>query len=300
MIRITRSEADAPAAWLEKARAEREAAIAAYRAALQGRRASRKKGAALAVEFKFSAYRDEQLRDALNRAYGFKCAYCESHFGATQPVAVEHYRPKNAVMEDDRLLQPGYYWLAATWDNLLPSCTDCNSPRRQVEDGGQSRVRGKGNYFPLVPGTKRARSPGGEAREAPLLLHPEEDAVEVHLEFLAESERLGIVRAALVSGGPSARGEASIEVYALDRPRLVVERQNAAKRLLSHLRNTRNSLRRHREDPANEELREEYELNLQDLREMIATDKPHTGMLRAILRKEFPDQGAVLEALARA
>ena len=85
-------------------------------------------------------------------------------------MAVEHYRPKGEVLEGNLRLRPGYYWLAATWDNLLPSCTDCNSPRRQEESGGTVRVRGKGKYFPLAKGSRRAKSPGAESRENPLLL----------------------------------------------------------------------------------------------------------------------------------
>jgi hypothetical protein len=61
--------------------------------------------------------------------------------------------------------------------------------------------------------------------------------------FLVERDRLGVIRAALIGGSSSPKGEASIEVYALDRPQLVISRQSAAKRLVSHLRNTRLSLR---------------------------------------------------------
>ena len=47
---------------------------------------------------------------------------------------MEHYRPK-ARVSTEQGDKPGYYWLAARWENLLPSCTDCNSPRKQVMAG---------------------------------------------------------------------------------------------------------------------------------------------------------------------
>ena len=52
----------------------------------------------------------------------------------------------------------GYYWLAATWPNLLLSCADCNRPRTQDDCDGNARVIGKANFFPLVDETKRANA----------------------------------------------------------------------------------------------------------------------------------------------
>jgi hypothetical protein len=43
--------------------------------------------------FAFGAYKLGPVKDALNATFGFKCAYCESFFGATQPLDVEHFRP---------------------------------------------------------------------------------------------------------------------------------------------------------------------------------------------------------------
>src|SRR5688572_13150422 len=127
MIRIDRPAAAAPAAWKLKADQETRDAITAFGAAIKRMKASRKKNATLNCSFEFKAYGDELLRNALNQHYGYKCAYCETFYGASQPVAVEHYRPKGEVIDGDERVRPGYYWLAANWENLLPSCTDCNS-----------------------------------------------------------------------------------------------------------------------------------------------------------------------------
>ena len=288
MIRVRRPQALAPSDWTRKAVAERKAAIAAYRVAAAAFRKSRKKGKRLEFMFPFAIYGDVLLRDALNAVYGYKCAYCESYFGGTQPVAVEHYRPKGEVIEGSVRLKPGYYWLAATWKNLLPSCTDCNSPRRQVTQDGKKVVRGKGNFFPLAAGSRRARAPGQEKREKPLLLHPELDQPGKHLDFPTDRERAGIVRPMLQRGRPSPKGEASIDVYALDRPQLVRARKNFADRLLSHLRNTRNSERRFRANPGDSDLEQEYRENIADLVKFLAPDQPYSAMARQIAKAELP------------
>ncbi len=286
MIRVSRPVALAPAAWLTKAQAETAQAIDAYKAAVAAFRKMKARDKKLAFKFKFVVYGDDVLRDALNQVYGFKCAYCESYF-AGQPVAVEHYRPKGAV-DEGKTRSPGYYWLAAAWTNLLPSCTDCNSPRRQVSEGGKKVVRGKGNSFPLMPGTKRARRPGQEKTEKPLLLNPEIDDPERHIEFAVELERAGIIRPRLHKGKPSQKGLASIDVYALDRPQLIQARAHFARRLLAHLRNTRDSFADYMAKPFNAALKKRYEDNLQDLRSFVEPGQPYCAMARQIVRAVLP------------
>jgi hypothetical protein len=286
MIRVDRPVTLAPAAWLTKAQTETTQAIDAYKAAVATFRKLKARDKKLEFKFKFVVYGDELLRDALNQVYGFKCAYCETYF-AGQPVAVEHYRPKGAVVEGKARL-PGYYWLAATWTNLLPSCTDCNSPRRQMTEVGKKVVRGKGNNFPLMPGTKRAKKPGQEKLEKPLLLNPELDDPEKHIEFAVERERAGIIRPRLQKGKPSDKGVASIGVYALDRPQLTQARAQFALRLLSHLRNTRDSFADHQAQASNATLKKRYDDNLQDLRTFVEPGQPYCAMARQIVRAVLP------------
>jgi hypothetical protein len=286
MIRVTRLDELAPAAWVTRARDETALAIQAYKAALATYRKLKRQNKKLAFAFKYKVYGDDRLRQALNQVYGFKCAYCETYF-AGQPVAVEHYRPKGAVIEGkDRL--PGYYWLAAAWKNLLPSCTDCNSPRRQEMEDGKKVVRGKGNRFPLAPGSRRAKAPGQEERENPLLLHPEIDTPEEHIEFATDRERAGIVRAALQGGQPSPKGVASIDVYALDRPQLTRARGDFALRLLAHLRNTRQTEADHRARPGDAALKQRYDENLAELLTFLDPGQPYCAMARQIVRAELP------------
>jgi hypothetical protein len=285
MIKVSRPLARAPQKWLTKAQEETLAAIQAYKDSLARSRRT-KEGGKFKFTFEFKVYGDELLRDSLNDVYGFKCAYCETYF-AGQPVAVEHYRPKGAVRDGKKEL-PGYYWLAAAWENLLPSCTDCNSPRRQAMAGGVKVVRGKANSFPLEPGTKRAKAPGQEKREKPLLLNPEVDDPAQHIEFAVDRERAGVIRAALQNGKPSAKGVASIDVYALDRPQLTRARADFALRLLSHLRNTRQTLADHLAKPADAALKQRYDENASELFKFLDPSQPYCAMARQMARAELP------------
>src|SRR5712671_4895281 len=116
MIHVNRPSTAVPPEWKAKAEAETSKAIAAYRDALKKLKTSSTKEGEVKYAFEFKVYGDDLLRAALNEQYKYKCAYCETFYGATQPVAVEHYRPKGEILEGNVRVQPGYYWLAATGD----------------------------------------------------------------------------------------------------------------------------------------------------------------------------------------
>jgi hypothetical protein len=82
---------------------------------------------------------------ALRRASHDKCWYCETRENRSDKP-VDHFRPKNSVIEDDT--HPGYTWLAFDWTNLRLSCTFCNSKRRDLEGGTEG---GKQDHFPIIP-----------------------------------------------------------------------------------------------------------------------------------------------------
>lgn len=169
--------------------------------------------------FKFKAYSAEDVKKTLESMFHRKCAYCESRYAATQPVDVEHWRPKAEVVDANGSAR-GYYWLASSWENLLPSCIDCNRERKQFVEPDVERVVGKANRFPVK--AARASRPEELSGEDPLLLDPCDPVVDPadHLEFASE----GVVRAAPIGGIRSERGAESIEVYALNRSGLVLER----------------------------------------------------------------------------
>ena len=181
----------------------------------------------------FKAYSDDAVKAALHALFGGHCAYCESRYDHVSPMDVEHYRPKGAVIEaSGQRSKPGYFWLAANWDNLLPSCIGCNRAREQEQlmpDGGLvAATTGKGNQFPLLAGTARATAPGHEAHEQPLLLDPCRTNPAPHLLFRSD----GYVEPRSSAEEQAApRGLATIEVCGLYRASLVESRRRAATRL---------------------------------------------------------------------
>jgi uncharacterized protein (TIGR02646 family) len=162
--------------------------------------------------FSFSAYKNPEVIRALTELFYGKCAYCESNLAAVAPIDIEMFRPKSGVMESPK--HPGYWWLAMVWENLLPSCPDCN--RVRDHDGIKS---GKANRFPLEDETKRAFKPGEEKNEKPLLLDPCVDFPENHLVFDSNGT--------VVSDTP--RGQTTISVLGLNRPALVKARAGVAR-----------------------------------------------------------------------
>lgn len=180
------------------------------------------------TSFDFKAYKDADVVAALRTMFNKKCAYCEFHYAAGGPEDVEHFRPKGAIVINGKLEQPGYYWLAADWDNLLPSCIDCNRKRKKEFAVGGKKVSGKANLFPVADEGRRWRNHGRKNREEPLLLNPCEDDPEQHLEFLDK----GLVRPVEgLDGTPSRKGEASIEVFGLIRRDLVEQREKKQTRV---------------------------------------------------------------------
>lgn len=199
--------------------------------------------------YDFSAYREEEVRTALDRLCAEKCAYCEFK-RAGAPFDIEHYRPKGEVVEPCGSRRLGYWWLASTWANLLPSCQDCNRARYQQTEAGPY-LFGKENKFPLRPGTTRATRPGEEVHEEPLLLDPSLDDPAEHIRFHVERDDHGgevslvsaVVRA---DGVRDERGQATIDTVGLDRPSLVRQRTEAIARLRLALRSVEKEWERYR------------------------------------------------------
>lgn len=203
MRKVDRTTVEGPASLLLEARAGRKELdrARAHFAAAPG------KGS-----FSFAAYKGDDVRHALVTLFHGKCAYCESRYDTTAPVDIEHFRPKGAVEGIDH---PGYWWLAAEWTNLLPSCIDCNRRRRQNTlapfaslTGGLDAIRetgflvvqtGKESAFP-VDGTRMVSEPPPGQSDAALLaekcllIDPCRTDPEEHLRFHVDRKApLGIV-----------------------------------------------------------------------------------------------------------
>jgi 5-methylcytosine-specific restriction endonuclease McrA len=241
------------------------------------------------TKFKFKAYTNKTLRDAINKLASFKCAYCESQCLASQSVAIEHYRPKGEVMDSKTSLKPGYWWLAAKWENLLPACTDCNTPRYHPIDGKQT-LRGKGSEFPLANPSRRATKPGQEHRELPLLLNPCSGHVDPsqHLEFVLDNKNRSLVRPKMVGKRESRKGKESIRVYGLDRPDLVGCRTLRARELLAHIKTARALQEACKGTPRNSPVRRAARSCMEEFELFISHDALYSGMCRQILEQKLP------------
>lgn len=170
-----------------------------------------------AQHFTNSDYSPREAKDALEALYNEKCSYCESTVKQVASLEVEHYRPKNGILEAPD--HPGYYWLAVEWSNLVLGCPACN---------GQGA---KGNKFP-VAGIRVATQNPFDAEdklnravlfpsipplsdEQPMLLNPEVDEPAGHLKY----DGFGGIK------GKTARGRKTIEICNLNRDPLYKERQ---------------------------------------------------------------------------
>jgi uncharacterized protein (TIGR02646 family) len=87
-----------------------------------------KKKAKKAAEAK---YAHDEVRTQLQRMFGSKCAFCESHIKHVSFDQIEHFRPKQRFPA-----------LCFDWDNLLLACGGCNGAKYkgtkfpEAADGG--------------------------------------------------------------------------------------------------------------------------------------------------------------------
>lgn len=187
---------------------------------------------------KFTVYAHDEVKEKLNFLFGYKCAYCEGDFGALMPMDVEHFRPKGGVIEPTGALRfPGYWWRASMWENLLPSCIDCNRSRWQ-NVGGRKFKRGKENLFPLLGGIPSAVDEAGVAGEHPLLINPAEDQPDDYLRHvymtLPDGRRASIVQPVVdAAGAEDPKGRASIDTFGLNRDRLAISRRKMIERMIA-------------------------------------------------------------------
>jgi uncharacterized protein (TIGR02646 family) len=239
----------------------------------------------------FRAYRADDVKKALHEAFHGKCAYCESSIEATQPLDVEHFRPKNAVMIDGKLRPPGYHWLASRWENLLPSCIDCNRPRRQDFPAGRMpAIAGKANQFPLMSEAQRAKADGKERHERPLLLHPYFNDPGAHLEYIWEPDtpERGEVVPRRKGSRPSRIGKTSIDVYALQRAGLIRQRHARLNLVIAQcklLGELRAIIADKPDDPRLEKL---FQSAVEELAGFLAEDQPYSAMCRQVVLAYYP------------
>ena len=288
-------------AWEQKASKATEDVIDAWETWRAG-------GSVGEFKYRFDEKIWKELKDWLiKNVFHNKCAYCETR-EVRSSYHAEHFRPKAAVTVKgtgkrkqqtcltvdeygNNINHPGYFWLAYTWSNLLPSCHYCNSVRGKknqfpiknahisvklltaAEAGNlnnpmiKTKVASRGNVYYLQPEDLTPM-------EDPLLLHPYFDKPQDHLTF----GEFGEVSA------KDEKGQHSIEVYNLDAEPLVTARREAQYIV--------------RQDYEREVSRGKY-LSRQQRRAIgrafiagyINGEEPYSAAVMAELRAEYSDHG---------
>ena len=210
-------------------------------------------------------YGATSVKTALRKAQHDKCAFCESKVTHIAYGDVEHFRPKAGYRQHLRapLAQPGYYWLAYDWSNLLFSCQICNQ-------------RHKRNYFPLVDAKKRARSHHDDVtEEQPLFIHPAEEDPHEFLEFNEEYLR---------PIGGNKRGEVTIEVLGLNRE-LIAERRRDVLAVLQPLIEIRELLASEFAKEPNPKWANQIAAIDGNLNQCTSDSGEYAAMVRALMKK---------------
>ncbi|WP_430254859.1 HNH endonuclease [Neorhizobium sp. DAR64872/K0K18] len=180
--------------------------------------------------YSFKMYKQYDVKAALKLLTHGKCAFCESKVNVVGAREVEHFRPKGGIK--GLTGHPGYWWLAHSWDNLLPACIDCNRSKRQhivtaemtraeVEELQLRRPSssfGKKNQFD-IKGVRASDHTGDLEAEDPLLIDPTLRDPADHLTWNFDTE-LTIVE----PRGGCEYGNYTINTCALNRADLVLAR----------------------------------------------------------------------------
>ena len=144
-------------------------------------------------------YKHAEVKAQLKSDQNGKCAYCERFFNGDYG-AVEHFRPKGEWQQQKGMAKykPGYYWLAYEWENLLYSCSECNTIFKH-------------SLFPLANPAVRDIAHRDIRREEPLLINP---SSENPADFIGFRRELVVPRN--VNGQPSHKGQTTIDLLGLN------------------------------------------------------------------------------------
>lgn len=249
-------------------------------------------------KFEFKAYNNDEIKATLKQLFNGKCAYCESPILTVTVGDIEHFRPKAAIVTDDKkTLKPGYYWLAADWDNLLLSCNNCNRKTTQEEFEGDAFTMGKANQFPINNEDVRCKDHTGNIKKEEkvrLLINPCTEDPEEFLEYLDN----GAIKAkALKDPFKVKKAERSISVYALLRDPLVKERAKLIEDIKYHISDllfiredialAKKEGNQQQEDRCYQRLKKV----LDKLSQYIAPDQPYSAVAKQFIQPILKENG---------
>lgn len=243
--------------------------------------------------FNFKEYKGYDVQYQLRTLFYNKCAYCESDLGDN--LEVEHFRPKGGVTEDRT--HTGYWWLAHTWTNLLPSCIACNQKRRQhlvteamtIEQltsllATKAKVSyGKANQFPIA-GVRARYGNGALHDERPQLIDPASEDPAPYLKWSA-SGHYSVVIPQPRSPEEMARALSTIDVFALNRARLVESRTRILTELRFQAAEIIEELEHDMAEGGSERHVERALKRVEALRRRHGEDQPYSAMVKAFVEQ---------------
>jgi len=212
---------------------------------------------------------------------------------------VEHFRPKGRVVEDSS--HKGYWWLASTWTNLLPSCSHCNiseyheihkltveQPYQQKTQSGKYKL-GKYDHFPI--GGQRAVAEGDDLDlEDAYLIDPTRRNPNDHLDWIVEGG-LSLIAPNRVGNAWDPYGLHTYQIFGLNRKKLVETRTSLMLEVTNQLLKARNKLM----DAATKKPGElfDYLYNdamdiFKDLDKLKAPSMPYSAMVKKFWTKSAP------------
>ncbi|WP_053002429.1 retron system putative HNH endonuclease [Kordia jejudonensis] len=285
MIFIDRNSVDVPDVLVDengKAKKELDAAIAHFTGPNKHK-----------TYDKFKVYRSPTVKAALIEMSHGKCVYCESTFLKTYVGDIEHFRPKGEIEElkPTGNSKPGYYWLAADWNNLLLSCRNCNQKSKQrTENNAALRSMGKMNQFPLLDEAHRARTHTDDLQkeeEVRLLINP---AVENPEDYFKYDINSGVMQPKTSEQLIQERAKASIKVFALQRVKLVHSREKKAIEISAQMQTVENALRTMNQfynaaDESTHHLKENLKFQLKRLKQFLGKKEENLALARQMIGK---------------
>ena len=211
-----------------------------------------------------SCYRDTTLED-LMLLYKNKCAICERDRGTE--LQVDHYRPKKtrANITQVQYNQPGYYWLAYEWSNLIPLCSKCNGNKsNKFPLTGRNEVNRISSHLNVnaIVGFNSYDANWLQVYEQPLIINPELDPVPArHFVFHRDGKVIG----------RTIQGKETIKICKLNRNDLKRERLKIREVYVNGIKSALNDFANHRD---NNELKGELKAIFKTMKANCHEDSP--------------------------
>lgn len=240
--------------------------------------------------FKFSVYSDSKVKEALIELFMEKCAYCESKFLHVYSGDVEHFRPKGKIAEAVNP-KPGYYWLAAKWDNLLLSCRNCNQKLKHLTVGATDKVTmGKMDQFPLADGGVHVQDHELEIQTEEsfrLLINP---CIENPEEYFKYDINSGVIIPKPTDSKEKKMAEESIRVYVLQRVPLVQARERKAIEILAQVQRVKEAAKNISEHIHSSSVKRIYfdkilKKELKKLKQFLSPNEEYLGLAKQIINE---------------